>query len=257
MTARLLSFEAIAEVLSRLAPAKPVLVGGQALNYWTTVFDGADDLESFGPFASKDIDFQGDRGQVTRSATLLGGVARFPDLDDMAPVNSGIVTWTDASGSELTIDFLPAVYGLNTEDVEQLAIPVDFRGAQIRVMHPVHCLESRVHNVAGIPGKYANRHGLHQLHAAIICAREYIGRRARDDRRPALRATKRVFRFAVHHRHAQDVYRDHCIEVFDAVHPWTALGELFRDRGYPQMKAVVDRRRASVARGVGPSVLTV
>jgi hypothetical protein len=83
---------------------------------------------------------------------------------------------------------------------------------------------------------------LNQLQAAIVCAREYIGHRARRDVRPALNAAERVFKFACR-RQARDVYRCHGIEVFEAVFPWPELGEAFVTKRYPQMQEFVGRKR--------------
>jgi hypothetical protein len=145
-----LSFEAVAELLARIAPAGAVRVGGQALNYWTTVFRAAPDLNAYGPFVSQDVDLQGNRAQVAQAAELLNVVALYPKPDD-ATTASGLVKCTLSGGREVVVDFLSAVLGLAAGEVVKSAIMVQLGDATIRVMHPVQCLESRVHNVAVLP----------------------------------------------------------------------------------------------------------
>jgi len=64
----------------RNADGQPfLLIGGQAVNYWATRYlEQEPDLKSWQPFASKDIDFQGNLDDVLRTASLLGRATRLP-----------------------------------------------------------------------------------------------------------------------------------------------------------------------------------
>jgi hypothetical protein len=244
VTAELLSFEDIVELLSKLAPLQVVLIGGQALNYWASVFEAAaPDLTKHGPYASKDIDFQGGGEDVSRSAELLNAkVQALYKRHEDATICSGIVEYTARSGRKIQVDFLSDVGGLTKKEVVDGAWSVELSdGVRVPVMNPIHCLISRAYNVAELSGR-DDAHGLNQLQAAVICAREYLHLRAKQERRPALRIAEHLFDFACQ-REARDIHSRHGIEVFDAVLAWPELGEAFATNRYPQMLDAVRRAR--------------
>jgi hypothetical protein len=106
--------------------------------------------------------------------------------------------------------------------VRDTAIAVDIlddageaTGVRFHVMHPVLSLESRVHNVAGLAGTYDTERGRTQLRASLVCAHEFMrdvldgGFEFDGPRRMVLKLNERVFRFCMHDRDAQELYRRH------------------------------------------------
>jgi hypothetical protein len=177
--ARPLSYRDTARVLAKLGDDLPlVLVGGQAVNFWAEHYRSrAGDLARE-PYTSVDIDFRGDRQVVLACAARLHGRALLPEPFSPPP-SSGIVLFRDEDGFEHTIDFLVTVHGLD-DGVHRRSVPVEVldeqgsaTGVRFRVMQPVDCLVSRVHNVIELPG-YDTAHGLAQARAAVVCAREFI-----------------------------------------------------------------------------------
>jgi len=78
---------------------------------------------------------------------------------------------------ERVIDFLVRPFGLDAADVLRTSLPVEVlddagrpTGARSRVMHPERWLESRVHNVVGLPG--TTRRGRSSSFERPSCARE-------------------------------------------------------------------------------------
>jgi hypothetical protein len=72
-----------------------------------------------------------------------------------------------------------APYGLDGAEVHDTALAVEIvddagtsTGVRFHVMHPVLSMESRVHNVVGLPGSYDTEQGRKQLWVSILCARE-------------------------------------------------------------------------------------
>lgn len=115
----------------------------------------------------------------------------------------------------------------------------------LRVMHPVHCLESRVHNVAGLNRSHPL--GIRQLKASIIIAREYLRERlVANAKGPAAvsKLNERIFKFAYFNLNARKLFREYQIDPFDAV---LADAELltadFRAIHYPQMVAKLASQR--------------
>ena len=88
-----LSNEEVDRVLLRLGPLTAdrsvVLVGGQAVAYWTRILRVADRMPALAPLTSKDIDFEGSAGAARHAASLLGGSVRIAGIDDHTP-NTGV-----------------------------------------------------------------------------------------------------------------------------------------------------------------------
>jgi hypothetical protein len=228
-----------------------VLVGGQAVNFWAEYYAGrVPQLARAAPFTSKDIDFCGGVRAVRLCAERLGGSAVLASMDDATP-NVGIVSFEDGAGARHTIDFIDQPMGLTAREVHRTAIPVDVldargraTGARIRVMHPVLCMESRVHNTMALPS-YDTPHALKQLRASILCAREFL----RDlldagETRAVLKLIERIFAFCTSDRDGRRVQARHDVEPFDAVLDDDRLPERFRAVRFPQMRQELARRRA-------------
>lgn len=154
------------------------IVGGQALNLWAERYaPGRAELISFGPFTSKDLDYFGHRAAAEKLAAALGGEVHLPGPDDHTP-NSAVVT-AQIDGTDVEIDFLWDVMGVKANALEREAVEllVPVRGGEIEelaipVMHPLHCLQSRIANVVTL-GR-SDGVALRQLAAAPIVLEAYV-----------------------------------------------------------------------------------
>lgn len=245
-----LTFDDARWVLERLDPVAPLLlIGGQALNFWCDYFaDARPELRLQGPLASKDIDFQGARWLVEKCAELLGAKADLPrSMDDSTPA-SGKLICHDGTGRECEIDFLSQVYGLDGKEALDAGIVVEIPelNTTVKVLHPVHCMLSRVHNVVGLPGQYDTSHGIKQLCASLICCQEGIKTEAKSDPKAARRWIKAVFQFSLKNSRAKRIYKTHGIDPFDGVpdHGLEDLPSQFHETGYPAMRRQLAAKRA-------------
>jgi hypothetical protein len=242
-----LTYEQTTRVLARLAGVGDiVLVGGQAVNFWAGMYEHTTpELADNGPYTSKDIDFAGSKEAVQECAARLGGRAKLATLDDMNTPSTGLVLFIDEDGYERQIDFLGMVAGVGDRkvfDTSFLATILDENGqpaARFRVMHPEQCLQSRLYNVAHLG--YHHAHGLNQLGAAILCAREF----AREDYTTAkdlLKFNERIIAMA---RWGDGVlvYVRHGIDVMTAIVDADDLPAKFRTVRLPYAKAAVERAR--------------
>jgi hypothetical protein len=91
------------------------------------------------------------------------------------------VVFVDGAGVKRTLDVVTAPFGLVASEVSATALSVEIlddasspTGVSFYVMHPVLCMESRVHNVVGLPDAYDNEHGRSQLRASILIARDFV-----------------------------------------------------------------------------------
>lgn len=254
-----LSLADVSWVLQRLAiRARPdvadsslVLIGGQALNYWCDLYrSNSPELDQHGPFSSKDLDFQATRDLIPWCSAQLGGTYALAQAGDKSLLN-GIVTVPDQSGGEpLRIDFMQKPYGLLAETTTQFSATVEVHTPAaiigIQVMHPLHCLMSRVHNVMGLPEQYATEHGLRQLNASIVCLRLFIDANAEEDFKRAQALNELVFKFALHDLDAIRLFASRRIDVFAATSQSEKLSEKFQRIRYPQMRNVLAKRRGQL-----------
>jgi len=252
-----LSYRDVEALLIRLGDSSPamVLIGGQALNFWAEQYSArAPEIGAQVHYASKDVDFCGSRAAVVECARRIGGRPLLPANFEPTP-SSGQVVFMDDAGVERVIDFLVQPFGLDAADVERTSLPVevldDMRrptGARFRVMHPERCMESRIHNVAGLPG-YDTPRALAQLRASIVCTREFLRDLMAAGRvRPVLDLAERIFHICHDHLSGRAVYQRHGIDPFLAVAPDPRLPAEFNEIRYPQMSARLDVRRARASR---------
>jgi hypothetical protein len=257
-----LSPEEVADLLRRLSlltdEGGTVVVGGQAVHFWAWFFTARDLILDLVPPTSGDLDLCGTRSAVVRAAELLEGEPRLPGIDRHTP-SAGIVNFRDSHGNDRILDIVTDPYGMRRREVVRHALRVEYRpGAadpvHFRVMNPVHCMQSRVHNVVGLHKDDA--HGLRQLGASIPCAREFLRTLLDQEdvdlalrRRRVMNWNQRIYRFTRSDHDAQALYRAFDIDPFDAILVDDGrLGDRFRQDGYPRWKADLDARRRRAQR---------
>lgn len=256
-----LSPEEVADLLRRLSvltdEGGTVVVGGQAVHFWAWFLTARDLISDLVPPTSADLDLCGTRNAVVRAAELLEGEPRLPGIDRHTP-SAGIVNFKDSQGNDRILDIVTDPYGMRRREVVKHALRVEYRpGAEaavhFRVMNPIHCMQSRVHNVVGLHKDDA--HGLRQLEASIPCAREFLGMLLAEERVDLSRRRRQVmawntaiYRFAKSDRDAQAIYRRRGIDPFDAVLLDDRLGDRFSEEGYGRWQDDLDTRRERARR---------
>jgi hypothetical protein len=176
------------------------VIGGQALNLWAEYYSAADELAQYRPYTSKDIDYFGYRDAAQKLADALGGHVLEPTMDDQTPQTA--IVEAEVQGQLLRIDFLGNVLGVRPKalqaNVVEIIVPYtkdDVAGhLAIPVMHPLHCLQSRIANLVVLrrPDATARR----QAEAAPVVLRQYLAQALRDgDHREATRTLQGLFDF--------------------------------------------------------------
>lgn len=232
-------------ILDRLKGEALVLIGGQAVNYWADLYsERCPELAKSGPYASKDIDFQGRRDQVLKCARLLDGKAHLPEPFS-SDAESGKIVLID-NGVQIEVDFLQSAYGLTSKETLAGSVSVkvpDHSGSlvPVQIMSPFHCLKSRVFNVVGMQ-KYRTDHGIRQLRASLVCTREFSIDLAERDVRKSLDQNEAVFRFVMSPK-PRKLFRTFNIDVFPAVACSERFPEAFHRQRYPQMQADWEKYR--------------
>lgn len=105
-------------------------------------------------------------------------------------------------------------------------------------------MESRVHNVVGLPRDYDTPHGRKQLRASVVCAREALrdvpdtpATDRFDPVRAALDLNERIFDLCLRDRHGKVVHHRTGVDPFDAVLVDRRLGDRFVDVRLPQVRS--------------------
>lgn len=239
LSVRYLNYSNFQDALVRIGAdlaSKIVLVGGQALNLWADHFKTNETLDKYGPYSSKDIDFQGESNIVVDFARRLNGAAQIPDPSE-STVNTGVVIYTD-EGENFKIDFIKVPYGLKETEVLEMAIPFEFKNDKrlaeisLNVLHPIHCLVSRVSNCASLPG-YKTEHALNQLKASVIIAKEFLADfldKSPENQKKKIKIVKKlnekIYKFCKFNIHAKEVKDSLGIDPFDAVFDGEEIGPI-------------------------------
>lgn len=239
-----LSFDEIYLFIASLPDSEKItLVGGQALNFWAEMYLGDDSelYRKYAPFTSADIDFLGNREAVLKCAGIWDGTAKLPEPFDVSP-NSGLVIVTSGTEASLVIDFLSSVHGIDNTELLRERVRVCYKNAVFFVIHPLHCLKSRISNVIGL-----NRDDSHSLNRLMLAV-AVMNRRIKhlldgERRRQALKEIEAVFRIARDPMTGILLFVSYGTDIFRAVPEDSRLGELFVKRRYPQMKEILDRKR--------------
>ena len=199
-----------------------VLVGGQALAFWMDRYGVASTAAAI----SNDGDALGNLERAQRIAAKLRAALLTPDRNALTSLVAQIRIPTGSAGKVRNIDILHLLFTISglrksrefTHAVWRESVEIEWKlGHRIRVMHPLHVLDSRVQNAVGLL-EAKGPHVVTQAIWAVDVAREAIRRVLRM---PA--ETERLGGFIrqVHNlarsRAGRRILYQHGIEVLDAI----------------------------------------
>lgn len=215
-----------------------VLVGGQSVTAWALYY-GIEVPVTSAPYLTQDADFYAPRQAAEHLAHELGGELRLATMDDVALNVGTIVFRSPTSGATLLIDILCSVHGLSDEEVTKLSIPIEVDGGEIRVLHPLLCLKSRLYNLADIASKRTPE-GIAQAQVAMQVASSFLA--DLTDQRQRLKAIWRIADWA-QTRQAVQVFYDYGIDPLKLVDPNAISNPQFREASWPAAVQAVERKR--------------
>ena len=154
----------------------PLLVGGQAVNFWGTRYRPSEkdlrELSERTPFLSADIDFKGTRKTAEEIAKALHTTPIFPNLTEAAFSNLvGVIRFV-AGGQETNIEVVFKVPGLDVSNPEKLGVEAELGGRMIRVLDPISLLYSKVHCVLKYDQK--DRQDVSHVRVLVPCVRAFL-----------------------------------------------------------------------------------
>lgn len=226
-----------------------VLVGGQALAYWMAVF-GIHQPDGVEPAISRDVDFfaidAANVAPLTRFARAIGGRRHLERIESL-PVLIGSAIAPADDDRIYNVDLIQQVVGIDRADVEKHAVEVRLPGENgtLRVLHPVHVLQSRNANLHKLPEKQ-DAIGSLQYRLAIDVARAYLGRRidairVRPDldadarERAVFDAIRRVVAYASEDAAKKNAER-YGIHLADAIPAWRIESPAFWEKQWPHLR---------------------
>lgn len=155
-----------------------VLVGGNAIVAWVRHFMTAPEFAVSDVVTTRDIDFLGTPKRARELAAAVGASIKVAGTDDHGP-SIAVLDLGSKNEEDERIDFINHVQGPDG-DVERAAVslsiqlPGDPVGTltTVRIMHPLHCLQSKLANrlIIGRTGASAQA----QLEATTVILREYV-----------------------------------------------------------------------------------
>ena len=232
--------------LAANAPNPLVVVGGQALETWGHFFGVPSPLGNANPL-TEDTDFLGSRQDAIWLCLRLGKDAteiHFPSADDTGP-STALAYLRRSDGRVLMMDFLRTIVGPSNADVQKWAVPLRVADAvDIRILHPLLCLESRMANLECIPGK-RNGNGPIQAQWSVSIVAAYLEHMpfaSTDDADELAKACRKVAEMA-EFKSGRFCWLNYKLDPLAAISPSVVqrCGAGFANQEWPR---VVDRIRA-------------
>jgi hypothetical protein len=150
-----------------------VIIGGQAVNLWAEHYQKeSTPWKDLRPYTSFALEVLGNRTYVLRFSQALKAEPFFPTPSGNT-VNSGKIV-TQVQGAEFDIDFLHSPNGLSPAEVMELARPILFEQIALKILHPLHCVESKTVNLMTFPQGAGERQDLKHLRLSIAIFRQYL-----------------------------------------------------------------------------------
>lgn len=228
-------------------PGRLILVGGQAIAVWGILFDVPSPLGEHQTLTA-DADWLGTKLDAKWLCDRLGAPAdvdlQFAGDSDSTP--SSALAFLRRGKRVLMMDFLRAIVGPDTKEIQKLAVEVQLHEASFLVMHPLLCLESRFANLKEIPAKRGGNGPL-QATWMINITRAFLLAQVRDgmDREQVAKAIRRVAELAQYKLGKYCLLHFH-LNALEAI-PDEAIayaGDGFKDIEWPYIAARIARKQA-------------
>ena len=231
-------------------PKRLILVGGQALETWGVVLNVPAPNGQLNPL-TEDADFLGSLEDAKWLVKLLGidhTELYSPAFDDPTP-NTALIYLQRKDNQVLMMDFLRCVTGLQNKEIDQLAAEIEVptpSGSfiKLRVLHPLHCLVSRMANLESHPKKRQGN-GFMQADWAITIVQAYLETLAKNATELQVRKACQKVAEMAEFGPGRYCYTNFAIDPLRAVTPnvLAAGGDGFVTNDWPRTMARIKGRR--------------
>lgn len=233
--------EDAARLIDQTRSENAVLVGGQAVHFWARQFNLRPRLDAL----TVDIDFLATRAEAKRIAAQLKlpHAFKLAPLDDHAPNSAVLSVRLKGYRDPVVIDFMGSIVGPGTRAIEKAAVAIEFNGQPLRVIHPLHLLESKISNLHLLSAKRSPE-GIEQARLAIEIVAAFLAR-APLTQRDRLKAIEAIGKFSATTpaRYARESHGLDCLQAVPAsLLKKGALPENFLKKRWPQIVASAGSR---------------
>ena len=230
--------EDAAVLIAQTRSESTVLVGGQAVGFWAKHFGIRPRL----PALTGDIDYLGTKAEAKRvSAQLkLRHRLKTATLDVHTPNSAVLSVEMRGYPEPILIDYLASVIGVATEAIEKSAVVVEFEGETLRVLHPLHLLQTKLWNLYRLEDKRTPE-GVEQARLSIEIVAAFI-EQANLSRKELLNTIEAIGRFAATApaRFVAERYKLDCLSAIpQSVFQKGVLPKEFHEKRWPQILAAV------------------
>lgn len=233
--------EDAAKLIDQTRSENTILIGGQAVAFWRDYYK----IESSLPALTDDIDYLGTKAEAKRvSARLkIPHSLKIATFDDNTPNSAVVAVELEGYPEPVLIDYLATVIGVESKAIEKSAVVAEFEGDELRVIHPMQLLQTKIWNLYRLAEKRTPE-GIEQARLAIAVVAAFIAE-ANMGRRELLNAIEAIGKFAATDpaRFAADTYKLDCLEAIpQGALESKILPEEFRAKRWPQILASATRR---------------
>jgi hypothetical protein len=233
--------EDAAFLIGQTRSEKSVLVGGQAVAFWARQFD----IRARLPALTVNIDFLATRAEAKRVAARLKvrHLLKTATLDDHTPNSAVLLVTLDDYPEPVLVDYMASIVGVDSKAAEASAVEVEFGGQPLRVIHPLHLLQSKIGNLYHLSSK-RSAEGVEQARLAIAIAAAFL-ERVKLTKRERLKAIETIGRFSsmAPARYALESFGLDCLKAVPAsLLRKGALPEEFLKKRWLQILASAARR---------------
>ena len=241
-------------------PEHAVLIGGQALNVWAEYYAEKDpSLSTHSPFFSHDIDFLGGMDTAEQIHEVWKGKITKPSEASSTPLIAKL-EFKLKDGRRVSVDFLGETAGFNSDAVRKEARTTQNPYAQknLKVLHPVHCMASRIVNTYGELDRRSRQYSIHEIRRtqlSIKILKHYISDLFRAQEKDLFEEAYRLIDYTADlaiETPAKRAYAMDRVDVLDAIPTDIQIGvseEFLNDR-YPRIKNDVASARERYERSI-------
>lgn len=247
-----LSYEQVLEILSEVDFEETILVGGQAVLMYASVFHLGNKIELG---ISGDIDLI---GKATAAQTLA---ARIKDSKitlatlDSNTINTAVIAIDLNDDEFVQIDFLSQITGVDSYQLIKRAEEIDVQFSKegeddkplvIKIINPLDLLTSKLHNYVTIASK-RDAQGRAQAELSIEIAHRYLQELAHSDQDSFDRALKAFCDQCLTPAYVESDVR-YGLNAFSMLCEIEGFNPLFLEKDYPNRQRAYDKKVASYKR---------
>ncbi len=240
-----------------LDPSRLVLVGGQALEVWSVLLNVPPPTGNGSPL-TEDTDWLGSAADAKWLAGLLDDTMvvdlKLATLDDSTANTAVMLLHRDGTNRVLLMDFLHSVTGLTDKEIQALAVPIDLPHKDdggtitLRVLHPLHCMASRLANLKTHASK-RNGNGVQQAEWAIHILAAWLNTVALGGNEAQVRKACTSVADLAYKDYSQYCYHTYGLDPLKAITPElvAAGGVGFNTLGWPTLASRTELLRKKKA----------